>query len=142
MVCSTVVLHAKCNLQPVLCFYCAVGPTTGTTDSPGLLRHDLCPSLYPFFLYFEPYSDPLPPRPPPPPGSETGGAPAQPRPRPSMVVRNPFLPSLPHPALILQAKIGCISFFVRCHICYYNQVLVALGFFSVAIFFLATNYWL
>jgi hypothetical protein len=27
MVCSTVVLHAKCSLQPVLCFYCAVGPT-------------------------------------------------------------------------------------------------------------------
>jgi hypothetical protein len=59
---------------------------------------DLCPSLYPSFLYFEPYSGPLPPPPPPTTSSETLGSPSHPRPLPSMVVRNPFLPSLPHPA--------------------------------------------
>jgi hypothetical protein len=35
----------------------------------------------------------------------------------------------------LQPKIGCIYFFVRCHICYYYQVLVALGFFALQYFF-------
>jgi hypothetical protein len=93
-----------------LCFYYAVGPTIGTTDSPRLLLAraeakdlqpttlDLCPSLYPSFLYLEPYSDPPPPPPPPTMSSETLGSPSHPRPLPSVAVRTPFLPSLLHPA--------------------------------------------
>jgi hypothetical protein len=60
MVCS--MRSAACSL----CFDYAVGPTIGTTDSPRLLLAraeakelrpttlDLCPSLYPSFLYLEP----------------------------------------------------------------------------------------
>jgi hypothetical protein len=98
MVCSTVVLHAKCSLQPVLCFYCAVGPTKAPRTphaSCGTGSVSLSLSLFPLLrTLLRPNAAAAAPTT----SSEALGSPSHPRRLPSMVVRTPFLPSLPHPA--------------------------------------------